>query len=628
METVRGQAATRPSPVADGPGRPGAAVGHHSPVVSPDGTRLAWISDLTGRPRVHVAPMPADGPVDLDAATVLCAGDTAGPQPDVTTLSWSPDGSRIAVQIAPCGGDRTRVALLDPDGGPPKAIAPAATAVALGAWAPTGARLGVTIFTDAGDPGSDTYGAGTACLVDVRDGSSVVLGTGQAPAVQAISGDGHRVVLRTGRRGERALELLDLRTGDRDRLIGGRGGALTAAARFGTTPGTLWVHTDADREHPALLAVTLGPVADHRITPARPVAVRPGADLDVVALDPGGPRAALVWNAGGRSELEVADLRGGRPQRLPVPCDVIRDVSFARDGETLLVAGHAPDTPPHVVRVPLGGGPAMGLLGGTPVQPIPPRPERVTFPAEDGLRIGGWLHRPRSPNGTGFLWLHGGPEAEERPGWAPLLHELVAAGVTVLTPNVRGSSGRGQAFARLDDVDRRPSSITDVRAATRLLAGVPDVDPRRIVVGGRSYGGFLALAALTRFPELYAGGVDVCGMADLATFYADTEAWIAGPALTEYGDPRTDAALLEELSPVHAAERIDAPLLVVHGERDTNVPLSQALAIHSALAGRGAPVELLRLPEEGHEVHDRHTRARANGRIVAWVAEVTAPDRR
>ncbi|ANY05589.1 S9 family peptidase [Pseudonocardia sp. HH130630-07] len=620
LHTPARAAGTRPGST---PG-PAAAAGHLHPAVSPDGTRIAWISDRPGRPRVHVAPMPGHGPVDLATARVLDGTGTAGgPHPDVTALAWAPDGGRIAVQIAPSGGERTRVLLLDPDGGTPQEIAPAATAVTLGAWAPGGRRLGVTVHTASGDPCSDDHGDGTAFLVDVLDGTSVLLGTGQSAVVQAVSADGRRVVLRTGRRGERALDLVDLWTGARERLVGGSGGALTAGAQFGSTPGTLWVHTDADRERTALLAVTLGQTDEQRASPARPVAVRPGADLEVLALDRSGTRAALVWNVGGRSELEIADLRGGRPQRLLAPCDVVTGVVFGRDGAELLVAGHGPGLPPHVVRLPVDGGRPVALLGGEPVTPVPPRPEQVRFPAEDGLRLAGWLHRPAAPCGAGMVWLHGGPESEERPGWAPLLHELVAAGVTVLTPNVRGSSGRGRAFARLDDGGLRPGSVTDVRAATRLLAGVPDVDPRRIVVGGRSYGGYLTLAALTRFPELFAGGVDVCGISDFLAFYADTEPWIAGPALTEYGDPRTDAASMRAMSPLHAVDEITAPLLLVHGEQDTNVPLGQALAVHGALTRRGAPVEFLRLADEGHEVFDRHTRAAATGRIVRWVAEVT-----
>ncbi|MFP5023333.1 alpha/beta fold hydrolase [Pseudonocardia phyllosphaerae] len=587
------------------------APAHHSPVPSPDGTLLAWISDVTGRPRVHVAPLPSAGPVT--GGRVLDAGGID--RPDAVSLAWSPDGGRVAAEIAPSGGDRHRVLVLDPAGGPATEIAPAAACVTLGAWSPTGRHLGVTLFPGSGDPAADGYGAGTACLVDTRDGSSVVVGSGQAAAVQAISADARRVVLRTGRRGERRLELLDLHTGSRDRLVGGR--AFVATARFGTSPGTLWVHTDAGREHAALLAVALGPAADHRIAPARVVAGRSDADLDVAALDPSSTHAVLVWNAGGRTELEVADLRGGRPRGLAAPMDVVTGVSVTRDGRSVLVAGHSPGAPPHVVRVPLdGSAPATPLLPATPWRTTT-RPEPVAFDAEDGLELRGWLHRPAAPNGVGLLWFHGGPESEERPGWAPLMAALAAAGVTVLTPNVRGSSGRGDTFARLDDRELRPFSLTDVRASARFLAGTGGVE--RVVVAGRSYGGFLTLAALTRFPELFAAGVDVCGMSDLPAFYAGTEPWIAGPAVPEYGDPRTDRALLDELSPLADAATITAPLLVVHGEHDTNVPVGQAHAIVDALTGRGRPVELLLVPDEGHEIADRATRAATNERIVAWV---------
>ena len=107
-------------------------------------------------------------------------------------------------------------------------------------------------------------------------------------------------------------------------------------------------------------------------------------------------------------------------------------------------------------------------------------------------------------------------------------------------------------------------------------------------MAGRSYGGYLTLAALARFPELFAVGVDVCGISDFATFYAETEPWIAAAATTKYGDPTTDAELLRALSPIHHADRIAAPLLVVHGAYDTNVPIVEAEQIVAALRERGA----------------------------------------
>ena len=618
------------------------AIGRTHPVGSPDGSSLAWISDRDGRPRAFVAPLPADGSPVTEPDEPLPVGVSRGPaadlSPDVTALAWSPDGRWLACQIAPSGGERSRVVLADPRTGERQEIAPSAAAVGLGAWAPNGRTLGVTVAQEG-------RGEGAACLVDVRDGSSTVLATAVAAVVCGIGGDGRRAVVRSGPRGRRRLELIDLRSGRRTELVSG---ATVAAARFGVTGRTLLIHTDAGRERPALLAVSIGDRGDVSLTHV--VAEHDDRDLDLVALDPAGRRAALVWNDGGLSRLELADLRGGRSTSLPTPAALVSAVSFTRDSAALIVAANGPDAPPHVTRVPLRPtGPPTPLLPGTAAAPLPgagtapepnerhsrattlhesavrsgavtPRPE--PFPGEDGLDLSGWLMLPPGADtpGPALVWLHGGPESEERPGFAPLLQWLAAAGIAVFAPNVRGSSGRGRTFMQADDGDRRAHSITDVRAAAAHLVRTGIADPDRVAVGGRSYGGYLTLAALTRFPDVFRAGIDVCGMSDLQAFYAGTEPWVASSAATEYGDPRSDGALLRALSPIHLADRIAAPLLVVHGAHDTNVPLGEAHRIVAALTGRDAPVELMLLDAEGHEIHDRHTRERFVRDTGRWLA--------
>jgi dipeptidyl aminopeptidase/acylaminoacyl peptidase len=138
-------------------------------------------------------------------------------------------------------------------------------------------------------------------------------------------------------------------------------------------------------------------------------------------------------------------------------------------------------------------------------------------------------------------------------------------------------------------------------------------------VSGRSYGGYLTLVALAWFPELFRVGVDVCGISDFATFYAQTEPWIAAAAVTKYGDPQADAALLRELSPIHSVDRITAPLLVVHGTYDTNVPIVEAEQIVAALQERGASPGLLLFDDEGHEVHSTANRVLFVREVVRWV---------
>jgi dipeptidyl aminopeptidase/acylaminoacyl peptidase len=218
-----------------------------------------------------------------------------------------------------------------------------------------------------------------------------------------------------------------------------------------------------------------------------------------------------------------------------------------------------------------------------------------------------------------LLWLHGGPEAQERPTCQPLFQALVAEGVAVFAPNVRGSGGYGRSFAAADDRDRRFTAITDVRAAVDFLVSTGLADPARVGVSGRSYGGYLTLVALAWFPELFAVGVDVCGISDFATFYAETEPWIAAAAVTKYGDPEADAVLLRELSPIHRVDRIVAPLLVVHGAHDTNVPLVEAEQVVAALTERGVSPGFLLFPDEGHEVKGTENRAIFVREVVRWV---------
>ncbi|MFC5211912.1 alpha/beta hydrolase family protein [Pseudonocardia sulfidoxydans] len=189
----------------------------------------------------------------------------------------------------------------------------------------------------------------------------------------------------------------------------------------------------------------------------------------------------------------------------------------------------------------------------------------------------------------------------------------------MFAPNVRGSAGFGRAFSRADDVHLRFAAIDDVRAVVGFLSRSGLADPARIGVAGRSYGGYLTLAALVRHPDLFGVGVDVCGMADLHAFYAGTEPWIAEAATSKYGDPGADADLLRQLSPIHRIDRLVAPLLVVHGRHDTNVPVSEPERVVAALRERGVPHSYLVFDDEGHEVHDLGNRAVFVREVVGWV---------
>jgi dipeptidyl aminopeptidase/acylaminoacyl peptidase len=202
-----------------------------------------------------------------------------------------------------------------------------------------------------------------------------------------------------------------------------------------------------------------------------------------------------------------------------------------------------------------------------------------------------------------------------------LFQALLARGIAVFAPNVRGSTGYGRTFEQADDLHRRFDGIQDVADCVDYLVHAGIAEPGRIGVGGRSYGGYLTLAALVTYPDLFRAGVDICGVADFETFYTYTEPWIAATAVTKYGDPDTDRALLRMLSPLHRMDALAAPLLVVHGTNDTNVPLCEADQTVAAARSRGIECHYLLFEDEGHEVAGLANRILFVRAVLDWLTE-------
>jgi dipeptidyl aminopeptidase/acylaminoacyl peptidase len=170
----------------------------------------------------------------------------------------------------------------------------------------------------------------------------------------------------------------------------------------------------------------------------------------------------------------------------------------------------------------------------------------------------------------------------------------------VLAPNVRGSTGYGRAYVHLDDVRKRMDSVADLAAAARWLADSGTARRDAIAVMGGSYGGFMTLAAITTYPDLWAAAVDTVGIANFVTFLEHTGPWRRRLREAEYGSLERDRDFLAAISPIAHVDRITAPLLVIHGANDPRVPVGEAEQIVAGLRERGREVEYRRYEDEGH----------------------------
>jgi dipeptidyl aminopeptidase/acylaminoacyl peptidase len=572
------------------------AWGCWAPTMTADASRLAYISDRNGTPQLWVQELGQP----VDTATLIELSEDP-----VVSVRWSPDGAWLGAAVATGGGVRTEVWVARPDGSNARRVAGSGGQHAtLGPWLRHGHRLVVSI------PAATPDALSHCDIVDPVTGHHAPLARGDLIDVMDLSADDRFVLLRDGRRGAHFCVVVD-RVVDVDNAVlpypetGSTDRGLLRPAPPGdeSMPWMVYLVTDAGRPRCELIAAPIG--ADGSRKGAGILAARDDAELEDIDADEDGRQLVLTWNVAGRSEIELLDAATGQRRPVPtLPGAVVSGAVMSRDGRYVVACVEGPSQPRSLWRLDIDDG-TWADVASCAFRPSRPMvtPTLETLVSHDGLEISGWLYCPQgqeTPAPT-MLSLHGGPEAQERPVFSPQHQVLAAAGIAVFAPNVRGSSGFGRAFVHADDRYGRYDAIADVASCAYHLTSTRVADPRWIAVTGRSYGGYLTLAALVVYPDLFAAGVDICGMSDLLTFYRDTEPWIGEAATSKYGDPVTDGTLLRDLSPLNHVERITAPVLVVHGELDTNVPIGEAHQIVAALRALDRPVDYLQLDGEGHE---------------------------
>ncbi|HUV30298.1 MAG TPA: S9 family peptidase [Acidobacteriota bacterium] len=230
-------------------------------------------------------------------------------------------------------------------------------------------------------------------------------------------------------------------------------------------------------------------------------------------------------------------------------------------------------------------------------------PQLVHYKSFDGLEIPAFLYLP--PGYTPgepipfIVDAHGGPEGQFRPTFARNVQYLILNGYGILAPNPRGSSGYGLEYMNLDNYKNRKNSLKDYKAGVEWLIENGYTKQGMIGIRGGSYGGYVVLGMITEYPDMFSAGVDAVGIANFKTFLENTREYRRALREAEYG-PLSDPEFLAEISPIHKADLIKTPLLVVHGENDPRVPIGEARQIIQAITDNGGVVDSLIFRDEGH----------------------------
>jgi dipeptidyl aminopeptidase/acylaminoacyl peptidase len=340
-------------------------------------------------------------------------------------------------------------------------------------------------------------------------------------------------------------------------------------------------------------------------------------DVDSFELSEDGKLLAFFVNEDGLSKLRLLDVATGQLLPSPeLPAGVAGGLEFRPGtheiGFTLSWARSPSDIysyDPDTQKLERW---TASEIGGLNSQEFVV-PQLVRFPTFDnddkGSRrtIPAFVYKPPADRFPGprpvYVNIHGGPEGQAQPSFMGsnnyLLNEL---GIAIIAPNVRGSTGYGKSYLKLDNAEKREDSVKDIGALLDWIATQPDLDASRVMVSGGSYGGYMVLASLVHYSDRLRCGYDVVGISNFVTFLQNTQEYRRDLRRVEYGDERDPKIrkVLEEISPANRVDRITKPLLVAQGANDPRVPLSESDQIVAALQGKGVPVWYVVGKNEGH----------------------------
>lgn len=405
---------------------------------------------------------------------------------------------------------------------------------------------------------------------------------------------------------ESYLWLVDAQTGEKNLLTpkGGKEQVAYGSAEFSRDGKYIYVTTDKESEFQRLASIDVATGKHSYLTS------HIHWDVNGFTLSHDGTRIAFVTNEDGVSVLHILNLVTGKEESIPtLPVGLIGGIEWHKDGTLLGFNMNSARSTNDVYSLEVATGKierwTTSETGGIRVDNFS-EAQLVKWKTFDGKMISGFLYRPPAKF-TGkrpvIVSIHGGPESQALPGFLGrnnfYLNEM---GIALILPNIRGSSGYGKTFLKLDNAMKRGDSYKDLAALLDWIKEQPDLDGDRIMVTGGSYGGHSTLALSAFYSNKFRCAVDVVGMSNLVTFLERTESYRRDLRRVEYGDERDPKirSYLESIAPLNHIDKIKKPLFVIQGKNDPRVPASEADQIVAALKTSQTPVWYLMANDEGH----------------------------
>jgi len=323
---------------------------------------------------------------------------------------------------------------------------------------------------------------------------------------------------------------------------------------------------------------------------------------------------SITWtaNVDGNTDIYLHDIASGKTTSLPLPKGVNQvggaESAFTRDGSRLLYYHNGPNAPNDVWIYSLADGKSRqityALVAGVRAQDMV-EPFLLHYPSRDGKWTISALvyvpyNLPRQAVSPAIVYVHGGPTSQTVNSFSRIIQYMANQGYIVIAPNYRGSTGYGKEFQQANLFDMGGGDLQDVLAAADWIKQTGYVDPKKLILMGGSYGGYMTMMGVTKAPDVWAGGVPIVPFVNWFTEIENEDPVLQQSDLATMGDPVKNKALFEDRSPINFIDRVKAPLLLLAGGHDPRCPKTEAQQVVDAIKKRGGVVEYKVYENEGH----------------------------
>ena len=561
---------------------------------SPDGKTVAFISNLSGRNNLWLVPAEGGWP------TQLTISDQRQSSP-----AWSPDGKWIAYMSDYDGDEQWDIFLVSPKTGQ---VVNVTHTRQIGeenpTWSPDGRYLAYMIKPK-------TSSVFEIDIYDTLQREVKHLTTGTAKdrmnGGQIWSRDGKFIVYTQdqAKGTDSNIFIADLASAQSTLLTPHDGERLYSANDISPDGKHVLITSNAGNGYDNVGLLDIATKKIHWITQDK-------WEISGEKFSPDGKRLTYTANVDGNTDIYLYDLATGKSRALPLPKGLNspagKTSAFSPDNSRLLYYHNGPTSPGDLWIHNLADGKSRqlthSLVGGVRSEDMV-EPSLVHYPSKDGKwTISAFVYMPynlpRNGQHPAIVFVHGGPTAQTMNIFNRVVQYVANQGYIVIAPNYRGSTGYGKEFQQANLFDMGGGDLQDVLAAADWIKQTGYVDPKKLILMGGSYGGYLTMMGVTKAPDLWAAGVPIVPFVNWFTEIQNEDPVLRESDLATMGDPEKNRALLEERSPINFVDQIKAPLYLLAGGNDPRCPKSEAQQVVDAVKKRGGVAEYKVYENEGH----------------------------